>query len=135
MKLWLIKTDKGFLPLYDIDKDVADKIPLMEENLFEIKRVRNSKHHRKYFSMVKMCFDNQDEFSEIDTFRKVNEMRAGYYEIVNTDKGVMHWPKSIAFEKLDQTDFEELYNKFWAVMFERYSFDREDFESELMGYG
>lgn len=138
-ELWLIKSENGnFQPLNEDDRDKADKIPVMEENCFTLKRIRHGKHHRKYMSMMRMAFNNQDEFDDEDTFRKYIQMRAGYYEVVKVQKDgetiTMHWPKSIAFDTMDQTAFKEIYDKAWAVLAERYGFDNELFLAELGGY-
>lgn len=135
MKVWLIKDHQGkFHPLDSKDKEICDKIQPMDEHCFELKKVRNPKFHRKYFALIRIAFDNQDEYKDEEKFRKVMQMKAGYHEFVQTDKGEMWWPKSIAFGELDELEFEELYNKVWHVLQERYGFDNELFEAELASF-
>lgn len=133
MTIWLIKDNNVFKPMFEIDRQKASKIPRGEENLFEIKRVRNPDFHKKYFKMVKMAFENQDEYNDFNRFRKIYQMKAGYHEFVETDKGGMYWPLSIAFDKLDEIKFQELYNKVWAEFEKDFGFD-ELFKAELAGF-
>lgn len=135
MELWLIKDREGkFHPLNESDREKADKIPALEETLFTYKKIRNGKFHRKYFAMLNMAYDNQDQYKNFDHFRKIIQMKAGYYDTVVTDKGEVYLPLSIAFDKMDNNEFEKLYEAAWKVLYELFAFDRELFENELNAF-
>lgn len=134
-EIWMVKGEDGkFMPLNNRDKEIADKIPVMDDTCFTIKKVRNPKFHRKYFAMLQMAFDNQDEFEDFEIFRKLMEMRAGHHVMVNTGKTTIPFHQSVAYDKLDQDDFEKLYKRVWDVLEYHYGFDNELFEAELIGF-
>lgn len=132
LQLWLVKSKDGlFHPLNQPDYDKAAKIPVMEENLFSVKRIRNPKLHRKYFAMINLIFDNQDNYKNVDSFRKIMQMKAGYYTTEVTDKGTIYIPTSIAYEEMDESEFKELFEKVWVELQKFIQIDRETLESEL----
>lgn len=132
MELFLIKDHNGlFHPMNDNDREKAAKIREGEDNLFTLKKIRNIRFHRKYFVLIKMAFENQDQYQDIDDFRYVMQMKAGYYKRIITDKGVTFLPKSIAFDKMDADEFESLYEAVWKVLYNTFAFERELFEQEL----
>jgi hypothetical protein len=60
VKLWLVKDFEGkFVPYNEPDYEKAKRIPEGEDNLFEVKRVRNPGHHRKYFAMINLAFQTR----------------------------------------------------------------------------
>ena len=78
----------------------------------DVKEYRNYEFHKKYFALINLAFENQEFYKDLNQFRKIMEMKSGYFDIVPTDKGYnLFIPKSIAYDKLNQVDFEELYNK------------------------
>lgn len=52
MKLQLLNTTRGLVPLYDEDFEEKKKLKLGTEYTAEIKVSRNSKFHRKYFALL-----------------------------------------------------------------------------------
>lgn len=122
-----------FQGLNDGDRIILDKIPSMEETLFKIERPRNPRFHRKYFAMINLAFENQDDFGleEAEQFRQYLQMRAGFYITKDTPTGNAYFAKSIAFDSMDGAEFENLYEKVWEQIFTLYKHDRSEFEAEL----
>ncbi len=134
MRMWLVKDDfNRFHPYNDHDYEKSRKIKQGEPELFETIKVRDSAFHRKYMSMIRLAYENQENYNDEYWFRKLVEREAGYFEDVKTKNGVERLPKSIRYEKLDQHEFEELYGKVWQVFSTTYGFD-EDFINELANY-
>lgn len=87
----------------------------------EIRMMRNGGFHRKFFCMLECAYDNHD-WPEIETqwgpakctydqFRKYITVKCGYFDMVVTPQGnVRAEAKSISFAKMDQPEFEKLYN-------------------------
>ena len=87
---------------------------------FSWKEPRSGAYHRRHFAMINALFEAQEQFTESDQLRKWLEVGAGFAEFVPGPKGKMvALPKSIAYEKLDQIEFEQIAE---AVM----SFARSD---------
>jgi len=95
------------------------------------KKTRNLQHHKKYFVLVKLLFENQDKYDNIKHFRAVFTMRCGYYEEIKTDKGVVYLPTSINFSKMDQTAFDEFYDKAVTVACDSIGTDKQELLNEL----
>jgi len=132
-KIWLIKGENNtFSPLNESDIDKCSKILLGESNMFTLKRVRNPKFHRKYFAMVHLAFENQEDYNNEEHFRKVMQMKAGFFEAIHTDKGTVYMPDSISFEDMDESGFDSLYEKVWQVIYDTYGHDRIEFEKKLL---
>lgn len=95
--------------LLPVDSDLED-IPYGQV-MVELKKSRNPGNHRRFFAFVKNSFDMQDEFDSIEVWRKYITMKAGFFDEVVTEKGVMYWPQSIAWEKMDEIEFRDMFNK------------------------
>ena len=73
---------------------------------------RNYQNHKRFFAFVKTAYDMQTFFDDFDIFRKWLIMGAGYFKSSVTPKGVTIFiPESIAFEKLDEEEFKQLFKK------------------------
>lgn len=133
VKIWMIKNQRTgeWQPLNDHDRETSDKIPSMEEALFVMQRPRNSAFHRKYFAMLKIVFDNQEQFKNQEHLRHYLQMKAGFVDIVATPNGTMHLPSSIAYDKMDATQFEDLYEKVLVEVLSFINLERETLEQEL----
>lgn len=78
---------------------------------FSWKEPRSGAYHRRHFAMLHALFSTQDQFSDEDQFRKWLEVGAGFCDFVPGPKGRMvAIPKSIAWDKLDQAEFEPLHD-------------------------
>ena len=135
MKLWLIKSDENKLtPYRDNDYELAKKIPILEPVLMEYIKVRNYAFHKKYFGLLNLVFNNQEQYNNFENFRRVMQMKAGYFDEQITDKGIVYLPKSISFEELDQVAFEKLYSDVLDVLIAQFKFDKESIENELINF-
>lgn len=117
MKISLVNTDRGLVPYADEDFELKNKLKLGEVYTCTLKVSRNLEHHRKYFKMIATAWEFlpeyvQANFRDVEIFRKQMEMCAGYFERVYSPMTGewADWPKSIAFDKLDQDEFEKVYN-------------------------
>jgi hypothetical protein len=76
-----------------------------------ISRVRNVGHHRKFFALLNLVFQNQSRYATMDQLLDGVKIAMGYYEVVAIPQGDVLKTKSISFAKMDQTAFESFYNK------------------------
>lgn len=144
MKIHLVNTAKGlFIPESDYDFEQKLHLRIGETYVADIKLSRNSEFHRKYFAMLRKAWEYLPEelqyfYHDVDCFRKYCEMTAGYCDLYFNPK-TEQWlegPRSIAFDKLDQGEFEKLYmgvrNVLDAIL-TRY-ISSEDFESNFLSF-
>jgi len=92
--------------------DESALVPIGTEVMLEYSLKRNPANHRRFFSFVKIAFDMQEHFEEIDIFRRWLTMKAGYFKTVVTPKGeTIFLPDSIAFHKMPEEEFKKLFSK------------------------
>lgn len=123
MKIKLLCTSSGLIPMYDDDYDNKKKLKVGESYTATITVARNIKFHRKYFAMINTAYDyltekQQQAFRSRDAFRKQVQTAAGFYEPVWSIKHneFLEYPKSIAFDKMDEKEFSEVYDRVLDVI-------------------
>lgn len=124
MKLMVINTPRGLIPCGDDDYEEKRKLKTGKVYTVEIKMARNVEFHRKYFALISYAWEFLNEretaaFKSKEGFRKSVEITAGHYEpVYNISTGEFdHAPKSIAFGKMDNAEFSDLYERVKDVIF------------------
>lgn len=111
--------------MYDDDYDVKKRLKLNEVYRVDIVKARNIDFHRKYFALINIGWEylneEQTKFFKYDRegFRKCVQIAAGYYNLTYSIKR-KEWVEesmSISFEKMDDLEFHDLYNKVRDVIF------------------
>jgi hypothetical protein len=136
MKLLVTKTQTGLKPCYDSDLEVYCKIPLNETFEIEYKKPRNVRFHRKYFALLKLAFENQSDYRNLNDMRYDFNIVLGYYdEIVNKITGeVYKKSKSISFQNMEENEFSELYDKTKELISKWLGISDENIENEIMQF-
>ena len=144
MKINLLVTSDGFKCAEDSDWE--KKKTLKRGSVVEctIREYRNYRFHRLYFSMINLSWEYLSEsqrafFKEnVDVFRKTVEVAAGHYEpVYSVRRGEwLEVPKSIAFDKLDEASFHELYERVKLIIFQTFIPDvnKDEFEYALKDF-
>ena len=83
---------------------------------------------------MNLMYSNQERFESFEDFRGYYQMRAGFYKTVLTPKTKLYWPVSISFAKMDDLEFEEVYNKVLDKLLEDIPMNRQDIEKELIEF-
>lgn len=135
MEINLIKHKGSVMACTDDDIDKLKKLKEGEVYSFEVKRFRNYAFHKKFFAMLNLAYENQDRYKDFEHFRKVMTMKAGYFDEVATDKGVVFLPKSISFDKMDNFEFENCYEKVLTAVMDEVGLDKQDILAELAAFG
>lgn len=124
MKLNVYNTPHGLIPCYDEDFDEKKKLKIWAYYSMEVKLLRNYEFHKKYFALINLAWEyltekQQDFFKTKEKFRKTIEMAAGYSETIYSiaRKEWIEMPLSIAFDKLDEAGFTDVYEKVKDVLF------------------
>ena len=147
MELNLIRrADFSFIPASEDDKQAALKIKRGQVVEANIKVLRNYKLLRKFWAMVNTAFNflspQQQEFfhDSADGFRCTLEVAAGYYDEFYdaTRRAWVQKPKSIAFDKMDEAEFDKLYEDVVNVVFKLFletnRVDRDTFYNALKDF-
>ncbi len=76
---------------------------------------RSGPFHKRHMGMVRALFEAQEQFEDLDVFQDWLKTGAGYCKFVPGPTGKMcALPDSIAFERLDQAEFEPIHEKMMA---------------------
>lgn len=124
MKLLVVNTPRGLVPLGDDDYEEKKKLKLGQTYSVEVKVVRNVDFHRKYFALIAYAWEFLDEretgrFKDKENFRKYIEIAAGHCDVIFHPRlqEFVEIPKSISFAKMDNTAFSDLYGRVKDVIF------------------
>jgi len=135
MKIALVRTLSGFKPAYDSDFEISKKIKLNEPYEFEFKKPRNYKFLKKFFALVKMVFDNQEQYTNIEHLRKYLIIESGNYDLRHDLLGVeIREAKSISFASMSEDEFSELYNSVVDVIIKYFHFDKQEIADNVEQY-
>jgi hypothetical protein len=133
-EIFLIRQLNKLAPANEITEDYIKSLPHGEIFKAKISRPRNVDHHRKFFALLDIAFNNQERYKNPEHLRKVYTLKAGFYEVVETDKGDVYLPDSISFAKMDQDEFQDFYNKFLDVVVKELGSDKELIENEVKSF-
>ena len=141
MKLNVVNTATGFVPETDSDYEAKRKLKRGAVYEITVKEMRNPKFHRLYFSLINLSWEYLSEpqrafFKEdVNAFRKTVEVAAGHFEPVYSvaRQSWLEMPKSIAFDKLSESDFHDLYERVKDVIYQTFipNVNKEEFEQQL----
>lgn len=144
MELYLLNTVEGLKPCYDSDYDNKKKLKIGQTYKAKIVLARNLDFHRKYFSLINTAWAYQGEKREeffhhdINCFRKTVEIAAGCCEKCYSlsRREWIEIPKSISFEKMDELEFRDLYDRVKDVLFKTFltHITEEEFMQNLTNY-
>ena len=106
------------------------------------RRPRNPKHHRKLFALLKVVFEAQKFYATIDDLLSALKIATGHFDTGKTVDGYPYMvPKSISFTAMDQTSFNQFYDRAVDVILTKIlpGVNRQDLTDQvsdiLAGYG
>lgn len=145
MKLQLINTPHGLVPMYDSDFDEKKKLVIGQAYLADIRVPRNINFHRKAFALLNTAWmllpeKTQNGFRSIEAFRESITVAAGYVEVFwdIKRKEYLERAKSWSFDSMDNAEFGEMYERLkdviWGILSVRISITQEVFEQYLSNY-
>lgn len=145
-KFNMVKTKVGNVPATDQDREEYNKLQYGE--IFGCRTVnqRNAGFHRKFFAMCQLAWDNCPEHiaknypqqpNVPEKFWKELIKRAGYYDEQVNFKGVTEYhAKSIAFDNMGESEFQDLYSAVLDAIIKWImpELDKDILKSELMNF-
>ena len=144
MEINLLNTSHGLIPMYDEDYDEKKKLKIGAIYKVKIKVARNILLHKKYFSLINLTWEYQNENiqklynNNIEAFRKTIEIAAGHFDPIWNIKA-NEWqqaPKSISFDTMDDLAFQTLYENVKNVIYQLYlnGISQEEFNKILESF-
>lgn len=112
MKGWFKKCLGLFLkPADEVSAELINKLKVGDVVEIEIRRPRNLKFHRKAFALMQLAYENQEQYTDFDQFRRALTIEAGYFDDLRLlDGTTIREAKSLSFAKMDEDEFGKLYN-------------------------
>ncbi|WP_353144904.1 DUF1367 family protein [Paracoccus sp. (in: a-proteobacteria)] len=119
--LSFMRTPAGLVPADTRAAEWFAKVRMGQPVTASVRLPRNGRFHRKFFAMLDVAYSNHD-WPEIETkfgrvrtspemFRRYVTVKAGHYEADMTPHGEIRVvPKSIAWAKMDEAEFSQLYS-------------------------
>lgn len=142
MKISLLNTPYGLVPIDDDAYEVKQKLKVGQVYEADVKLDRNYKFHKKYFSLIRIAWEyllenEVKEFRTKEIFRKWCEIEAGNCDVVQLQDGsFLRLPKSIAFDQMGEDEFSELYERVKDVIWDKIGdrVTKEKFEHVLSNF-
>lgn len=132
MKIQLVKTNFGLKPVSDEDVKRLKKIGEGEIIEAEYKQQRNIKFHKKYFALIDLMWENDSLELTKERYRKEMQLAAGYYDQYQGLNGeVRKEPRSISFAKMEEHEFNTLYQDMLQIACMRLGVDEGTITQEL----
>ncbi len=116
------RSDGSFYPTTQIDADMLKGFKVGDGIAFDWTKVRNYEFLQKYMVLMHFAFDQfepEDAAPEknFDRFREEITILSGYYTMSPSVKGHSRAvADSISFAKMEQEDFDQLYDKTITVL-------------------
>lgn len=115
---------KALVPSGHHDQTEFDKLRQGSEYKVDARKARNPDHHRKGFALINLIFDSQEKYTTIEHLLTELKLRVGWYEEhVRMNGEMVLIPKSISFADMDQTQFEEFYDRVTQIAIEDYGLE------------
>lgn len=143
MQFYAVNTAAGLVPAYDDDYEQKRRLTIGETYKIKVTKARNLQFHRKYFALINCAWEYLPEravahFGTVEQFRKTCEIAAGHCDRVYSisRKEWLEIPKSIAFDKMDGLEFDELYKGVRHVIFTVFlkHISPDEFEKNLINF-
>jgi Protein of unknown function (DUF1367) len=132
-----VRTIGGLSPVDDAAKEALNHYGNGEILRVKLYRDRNPRHHRLFFGLLNLVFQNQQRYLSQEALRFAITIQAGYVdEIRLSGDRVALKPKSISFGSMDQGDFSKFYTAALLAIKELLpELGTVDWERELMTSG
>lgn len=125
----------GLQPVNDAGREMLTHIGKDEMVEVVIKRPRNLGHHKKFFALLSLIFENQTRYPTVEDLLDAIKVHIGHCSTITLKDGrEVYVPKSISFAAMDQTEFEQFWNRVVTVICEQIipGMNRADLEREIL---
>ena len=144
MDIFCKVTPYGLVPLYDSDYDLKKRLRVGSVVKCKVSNPRNYEHHKKFFALVRLTFDNLPSnlaeyfkvHNEEDMLRRFKR-DLGYFKTSLNERGEKEIEyQSISFSAMEQHEFERFYNQCIDLVLYKYlkGIDKEDLITEIANF-
>ncbi len=144
MDLFCTNTVRGLVPNYDADFEEKKKLKIGIVYKVKVTKARNYEFHKKYFALINCAWEYQNEGvvkhfkNNIELFRESVQVAAGHCDMeysISKNEWIEK-SKSISFDKMDEIEFQELYDRVKDVLFSVFlkKISEEEFMRNLVNF-
>ena len=111
------------------------QLPTSKTLKAEVTIPRNVDHMRKFFALLEAVFPHQETYPTLTVFRKALTVALGFGDKYEVGPGkFLLEPRSIAFGKMGQQEFNEFYDRAVTFILERIlpGVDEADLEAQVL---
>ena len=120
MKVQLVRLPDGLAANSASDEKALDALRPGDVVMADLRKSRNPEFHKLVFNMLHESFENQEKFSDFTQYRHYLMIAAGLCDPIVKSKGeVWYSVRSLAWDQMDQQEFEETYQKLLTAAVER----------------
>lgn len=123
-ELWVRRKGMSLVPADTDSAEILAKLPFEKALRVEVKVPRNAGRHRLFFALVHRIAKAVDVNPE--ALRDHLTVEAGHFYEVKTKKGVRRYPKSIAWSRMDETEFRDFFEACVRVIYQDWGIARSD---------
>lgn len=111
-----------FIASTERDRELLRKAKVAEGEVLiqKLRLVRNGKHHRLVFAMLRFVFQNQERYRTEEALREALTLETSFTYTIQTLGG--RWEKrarSWSYDELDEDDFSKLHEELVEVILKR----------------
>lgn len=129
--------------MYDADYNLKKRLKIGQTYVADVKVLTNAQFFRKYWALLNAAWSLLPEktangFRTLEGFRAYVIVAAGFYDLYFNPRlrEFVEVPKSIAYDRMDETEFSNLYDRskdvIWSILCNYVS--EEDFERCLSNF-
>lgn len=135
-RLYLRRTLTGFVPADEASATTMRGYKIGAAYRADVVKPRSYQHHKLAFALLNLTFENQERYRNFEHFRKAVAIAAGHVEeLITLDGEVLLQPKSIAYDALDQVEFQRVFAAMMTVCCEVLKgIGAEELEAEVSRY-
>lgn len=136
-------TEAGLVPMYGTDLAEKKKLKVGSDVVCSIKRARNYRFHKKFFALLNLCLENMPEerafawnIWSVEDLKFAVKLDLGYAKVDSLCGRTVVREKSIAFDKMDESEFERFYKDAVNVICRKYlrGVDSDCLEEEIINF-
>ena len=133
--IYLVRTLSGFSPGDDHAVETMKRWPIGTRVKADCRIPRAARTHKRYWALVKLIYENTEQFRSADMVHQFLKIRAGHCTpIVSKRTGeVFLVPDSISYDTLDETEFQQVWRRIVDVVCEEIlpGVDQDSLEYEI----
>jgi len=133
MSIFLIKRNGVIYPCYQSDIDEVSKLRSNVVYEFTCKRPRNPEHHKKYWGLCRLVLRNSEKFKTEEQVSDWLKVKSKNVDVICVSKDMTHVkPKSISFQSMDQSEFEQFWESIIDYVCDELQCSRDDIDKNLV---